>query len=398
MVNSNKNMYTTSDISIVLPSYNNLEYLKSVYKSVREISKDVELILYDDNSSDGTKEWLLGLEKEENDIIETFDNKVGHPVLYDVGFTLTKRKVIGILHADMIVHTEFFNNILKHIGPNKVVCGTCAEPPIHPPGDEKYILDAGFYPNEFNLKTFNNFYETLTKGSTNNGIFAPWFLLKEDYVKIIGKHDTSFFYCEDVDLFNRMVLAEFDIIQSRDALVYHFTQRGHKFERGIIGKVQHDYQDRVNKDTRNYLRKWGSMYRFDNNHRPLPLTKYNIAYVVKTCTSNILEALEPWCDRIYIEDTMQVLTSHYLDKEQPNTNFDLSKRIYTIESNDPKLENDIVVEFDGRNFTNADFAFLQKLPEIIKDNGDIGEFEFDIFKITINSMTEYQNDLIVCKN
>jgi GT2 family glycosyltransferase len=391
-------MYKTSDISIVIPSYNNLEYLKSVYKSVREISKDIELILYDDNSNDGTKEWLLGLEKEENDIIETFNKKVGHPVLYDVGFNLTERKIIGILHADMIVHKDFFTNILKYINYNTVVCGTCAEPPIHPPGNEKYILDAGFYPNEFNQTIFNNFYEILNKGETNNGIFAPWFLLKEDYIKMIGKHDTSFFYCEDVDIFNRMVVAGFNIIQSRDALVYHFTQRGHKFEKGIIGKVQHDYQDRVNKDTRNYLRKWGSMYKFDINHRPILLPKYNIAYVVKHANMQILEVLEPWCDRIYIEDSMQVITDSYREKEQSNTKFDLSKRILTTQYNDPNGENDIIVEFDGRKFTNADFAFLQRLPEIIKDNGDIGEFEFDIFRITINSMNEYQNNLIYLKN
>lgn len=387
-------MYKTSDISIVIPSYNNLEYLKSVYKSVREISKDIELILYDDNSDDGTREWLLGLEKEENDIIETFDKKVGHPVLYDVGFNLTERKIIGILHADMIVHKDFFTNILKHINHNTVVCGTCAEPPIHPPGNEKYILDAGFYPNEFNQSTFNNFYETLNKGETNNGIFAPWFLLKEDYIRIIGKHDTSFFYCEDVDMFNRMVIVGFNIIQSRDALVYHFTQRGHKFEKGVIGKVQHDYQDRVNKDTRNYIRKWGSMYKFDVNHRPIPSPKYNIAFVIKNCNCNILETLEPWCDRIYIEDEMQVLTSHYIEKEQPNTSFDLTKRVMTIEYNDPIGENDIVVEFNYLQLTPELWGMLQQLPNIIKDNGEVGEFELDIFKITINSMTEYQNDLI----
>jgi hypothetical protein len=95
---------------------------------------------------------------------------------------------------------------------------------------------------------------------------------------------------------------------------------------------------------------------------------------------------------------MQVLTTHYMDVEQKNTLYDLTKRIFTLEYNNPKVENDIIVEFDGRKFTNADFAFLQKLPEIIKDNGDIGEFEFDIFRITINSMDEYQNNLIYLKN
>ena len=294
----------------------------------------------------------------------------------------------------MIIHEDFFTNILKHIDQNVVVCGTCAEPPIHPPGNEKYILDAGFYPNEFNQSIFNNFYKTLNKGETNNGIFAPWFLLKEDYIKMIGKHDTSFFYCEDVDIFNRMVVAGFNIIQSRDALVYHFTQRGHKFEKGIIGKVQHDYQDRVNKDTRNYLRKWGNMYKFDINHRPIPLSKYNIAYVVKKCNLELLSILEPWCDRIYIEDDMQIITSHYIDQEKQNTSFDLSKRVLCIRYNDPIGENDIVVEFDATRLTNENFSLLQKLPEIIKESGEIGKFELDIFTIEINHLAEYQKDLI----
>jgi hypothetical protein len=95
---------------------------------------------------------------------------------------------------------------------------------------------------------------------------------------------------------------------------------------------------------------------------------------------------------------MQVITSHYIEKEQSNTKFDLTKRIYTIEHNDPKLENDIVVEFDMKKFDQQSFNIIQQLPEIIKESGEVGEFELDVFKVTINSLTEYQNDLIVCKN
>ena len=192
-------------------------------------------------------------------------------------------------------------------------------------------------------------------------------------------------------------MAGYELIQSRDAFVYHLTCRGHRWNEQV-GRDDDYYKVVSQRAARNYLRKWGSWIKNDEFQYPIITPKYNIAYVIKNCNSDLLQALEPWCDRIYIEDTMQVLTSHYLEKEQSNTSFDLSKRVYTVEYNDPKLENDIVVEFDRHRFTNADFAFLQKLPEIIKDNGDIGEFEFDIFKITINSMTEYQNDLIVCKN
>ena len=40
---------------------------------------------------------------------------------------------------------------------------------------------------------------------------------------------------------------------------------------------------------------------------------------------------------------------------------------------------------------------LQKLNDIIKDSGEIGEFELGNLKITINSLKTYERDLIVCK-
>lgn len=384
-------MYKISDISVVLPSYNNIEYLKLAYKSIREISKDIELILCDDCSDDGTKEWLLSL-NEKNNIIKIFDKKVGHPYLYDMGFNITNKKIIGIFHADMIAHKEFFNNILKYLNKNHIICGTCVEPPMHNPGNEKYILDAGFYPNDFNNIKFENFFEGLKKGETSTGIFAPWFLLKEDYINIIGKHDPLFDWGEDTDLFNRMVLANFNIIQSRDALVYHFTQRGHKFKNGVIGDIQSDYSYRVYKDTRNFIRKWGNLYKFDINHRPIPLTKYNIGFEITKCNYKLLEILEPWCSDILIDDEMQVLTTHYLDREQKNTSFNLSKKIKTTPFQ--TLENEIIIRMNGNTFNNEDFQIIQTLSDIIKDSGEIGKFQIGNLIVEIKAMNEYQNSLI----
>jgi hypothetical protein len=84
----------------------------------------------------------------------------------------------------------------------------------------------------------------------------------------------------------------------------------------------------------------------------------------------------------------------YVELEQENTSFDLSKRVLTIKNNDPILENDIIVEFDLLKFNPESFNILQQLPNIIKESGEVGTFELDIFTITINSIEEYQNDLI----
>ena len=56
--------------------------------------------------------------------------------------------------------------------------------------------------------------------------------------------------------------------------------------------------------------------------------------------------------------------------------------------------NEIVVEIDRATFNNQDFQILQQLPSIIKDSGEIGEFELSNLKIKITQMNEYQNNLI----
>ena len=58
-------------ISIVIPSHNNLRHLKNAYASVRKHAPDVELVLIDDVSTDGTYEWLEKQHKKDNNLIIT---------------------------------------------------------------------------------------------------------------------------------------------------------------------------------------------------------------------------------------------------------------------------------------------------------------------------------------
>ena len=148
------------------------------------------------------------------------------------------------------------------------------------------------------------------------------------------------------------------------------------------------------RSTRNFIRKWGHFCKHDALMKPIIPPKYNIAFVVQNCNYELLTILEPWCDRIYIDDEMQVLTSHYLDEEQQNTLFDLNKRIMVTKYNYPIGENDIVVEFDGTKLNNNNFNLIQQFSEIIKDSGEVGKFELDIFKITINKIESLTNNLI----
>lgn len=381
-------------ISFIIPSYNNLKHLKNVYKSIKKHEPQAEIILLDDGSNDGTWEWI-----QEQDVIKyRSEDRVGHTILYNKGIELATNKIVGILHADMIIGPNYLKNLLKHLKPGIVVCSTRIEPPLHPEGKEKIIKDFGLDFDTLNIKAFEQYcIETQEefKDQTTKGMFAPWILYKEDF-QSIGGHDPLFapFPYEDSDIFQRWILAGYELIQSRDAFVYHLTCRGHRWN-DQIGKDDDYYKVVSARAAKNYLRKWGSWIKNNEYQYPIIVPKYNKAFVIHNCNLQLLEILEPWCDRIYTSEVYNVgRMGDYVEMEQSNTSFDLSKRVLTINNNDPIAENNIVIEFDATKLTNENFQIIQQLPEIVQESGEIGEFKLDIFKITIKSLETYEHTLI----
>jgi glycosyltransferase involved in cell wall biosynthesis len=388
-INNTKN--TKNMISFIIPSYNNLQHLKNVYASIQKHAPKAEVILIDDGSNDGTWDWI----QQQDCIKYKSEKRVGHTILYDKGIEMATNDIVGILHADMVIGPNYVENLLKHLKPGKIVCGTRIEPPLHPEGKEKIIRDFGMDFDTLDIEEFEKFtleVQNEFKDQTTRGMFAPWILYKKDF-QAIGGHDSLFapFPYEDSDIFQRWILAGYELIQSRDAFVYHLTCRGHRWNEQI-GKDDDYYKIVSQRSSRNYLRKWGSWIQNDEYQHPIILPKYNVGFIVKNCNSQLLELLEPWCSNILIDDEMQVLTSHYVDKEQKNTLFKLNERIKSTPFE--LLNNEIVVTIDRNTFTQQDFQIIQQLSEIIQDSGEIGEFELGNLKITINSLNEYQQDLI----
>ena len=387
-------------ISIIIPSHNNLKHLKNVYTSIIKHAPGVELILLDDGSTDGTWEWMQTVETLPNNKTRIFRSKdrVGHTILYDTGIDMATNDIVGILHADMIIGPKYVENMLKHLEPGKVICATRIEPPLHPEGKEKIIQDFGMDFDTLDIDAFETYtieMQQQFKNQTTKGMFAPWILYKSDF-QSIGGHDPLFapFPYEDSDIFQRWILAGYELIQSRDAFVYHLTCRGHRWNEQV-GKDDDYFKVASAKASRNYLRKWGTWIQNDEYQYPIIKPKYDIAIVLNNSTGPLVKFLEPWCNRIFID----IDPSAYILEEQGNTQYDLTTRVHTIGSGDPKDYHDIVVEMDGKTITDYDFNIIQHLAAIIKDSGGepyLGEFEISNLKIYIQHLTEYQKDLIVC--
>jgi len=385
-------------ITFCIPSKSNLRYLKTCIPSIRKNSyrKDHDIIIFVDSDEDGTIEWLDQVKDKYN--LSYYTNPDLGNSLYGIGkaydFCIEKSitDVFMIFHADMMLGKHADLKAFNHLKEKTVVCSTRVEPPLHPNNGEKILLDFGMWPEEFKEKEFEQYVEKhLLNSKTTEGIFAPWMMYKDEFLSI-GGHDPRMHSCrEDSDVFNRMLLNGFNFIQPWNSLVYHLTGRGAGSFNGDEERHKRWQKDMEN-STKEFIRKWGSNVNHTPLMKPIISPKYDIGIKIKGGTSQLLEILEPWCSTILLDDEMQVITSHYLDKEQPNTIINLKEKIKTTPFD--TLENEIIVEIDQNKFTQEDFGILQQLSDIIKDSGEIGKFKIGNLDITINQMNEYQNDLI----
>ena len=423
-------------ISLIQPSRNNLKYLKWSYDSIRKNQGDheVEICVADDFSDkDNTWGWCVEM-MEKDPLFKAIRNggptRLGHTILYDrLVNEVATHDICMIYHADMYLCPGALDSIEKymfiqaHNGDNlyhlpklkTIVSLTRIEPPLHPPGPEKILLDCGIEPEEFDevklLDRVKFMHEKVGRPlnantppmpETTEGIFAPWAFWKKDFQEI-GGHDKLFApqSKEDTDIFNRFHLNGVKFVQTWNGFVYHMTCRGSRFADGakrnpdgqvfMKNRETDEWLAQNQKSTREFIRKWGHFCKHDALMKPIVPPKYEIGIVIENCNAQLLEVLEPWCSYIYVDMEEFVV---YSIKEQEKSSFNIDERVRHFDPNKHVIKDNITVKVDGDKFTQQDLQLIGQLSEIIQDNGEVGEFELGNLKIQINDLTTYENNLI----
>jgi len=208
-------------------------------------------------------------------------------------------------------------------------------------------------------------------------------MYKEDFLAI-GGHDELFApqSKEDSDLFNRMQLAGYKFIQPWDALVYHFTSRGSRFNKhagGAPGKNSEEWLGTTTKNMRNFIRKWGHSVRHDQYMKPIIPPKYDIGFIINQPNLQLIEALEPWCSTIYCDE--QFTIGRYADYvEMEDTSYDLYEKFKPL---DNEKQNGILIKIDGNTINQQDFNYIQNFAEIIANDKELGEGTFQLGNLQI---------------
>jgi len=385
-------------ITFCIPSKSNLRYLKTCIPSIRSNAhrKDHDIIIFVDSDDDGTVEWLEKV-KDQYNLTYYVNPYLGEKLFgigkaYDYCIEHSTTDIFMIFHADMMLGIDADLNAFKHLKSKKVVCSTRVEPPIHPNAGEKILQHFGMWPEEFQSKEFNEFVETqLNNDQVTEGIFAPWMMYKEEFLAI-GGHDPRLHSArEDSDVFNRLLLGGFEFKQPWNSLVYHLTGRGGQFQHGKVTQDETQKSDEwrrlMNNSTREFIRKWKSTVKHTPLMKPIVSPIYDIGIQIINSNENLLEALEPWGDDIYVD----INYKNYIDKEQPNTEDNLITKFFSI---DEELKNDILIQVDGKIFTQQDYLYLQEICNIISQSGEIGKFKVGNLVVKINKIFEKQSNLI----
>ena len=285
-----------SPITTCINTNNNLDYLKLAIQSVRQNAyyKNGSIIVYAENCTDGTNEWLA--EQEDiTSIIENNEIAKGIGGGMDICVANAQTEYVNIIHSDMWIAPNQDLELLKlYDGVDKserlIASSFRIQPKIFPndpdyrPGTVFVPLDAfGAYSSDFDSDTFDSWATEFSEGNdivVRKGGGAGFFCRTEDY-KWIGGNDPLFAPAsfDDMDLFIRMQLEGYTFKMSSKSVVYHFSARGSHFRDEAKDNFNSKSTRQITAEQANaqkFYNKWGAMPSHDEETFVKPIHNTNV--------------------------------------------------------------------------------------------------------------------------
>lgn len=234
--------------SIVMLTYNKLQYTKQCIDSIRKYTdkETYELIVVDNNSIDGTVNWL----EEQQDLLCIFNKEnLGFPKACNQGIGISTGDNILLLNNDTLVTESWLNNLVaclystENIGAVGPVSNSC---PYYQSIPINYTKEKDMFKfaKKFN-KSNNELWEERLK------LIGFCMLIKKGVINKIGLLDERFTpgNYEDDDYSIRITQAGYKIMLCKDTFIHHYG--------GTSFNESKEYGELLKKNEQKFKDKWG---------------------------------------------------------------------------------------------------------------------------------------------
>ena len=199
-------------VSVIIPSYNCLEYLPKAINSILQQNRsDIEIIIINDNSSDGTAEYLSSLSQQEPCVKVITTSGVGAAGARNIAIERAEGEYIAFLDADDYWYPEKLSTqlALHEMNQNVAMSFTNYD---HVNEEYNYIVDCFGYWNQFNnVSTPSyNINQPLAQVFAHNVVGTSTVMVKASVFETVGLFDINMSYCEDWQLWLK-ICEHFDV-------------------------------------------------------------------------------------------------------------------------------------------------------------------------------------------
>lgn len=267
--------------SIILLTYNKLEYTKICIESIRKFTPKgkYEIIVVDNNSNDGTVDWL----KDQNDLKVIYnDYNAGFPKGCNQGIEISSGDSILLLNNDTVVTPNWLNILDKtlyssdKIGAVGSITNSCSN------GQAINV-------NYNNIDEMINFSKSINTYNENNHEFKLWlvgfcFLVKKNILNEVGYLDEIFTpgNFEDNDLSFRILEKGYSLVLCRDSFIHHYGSVSFK-------ENELNYQNINLLNLKKFNKKWGFDFIYSIS------TRYELINLIDKDINDNINILEVGC-------------------------------------------------------------------------------------------------------
>lgn len=252
----------TQTVSVIILSYNTKDLLhdclQAVYGSKDVDINDIEVIVVDNNSSDGS--WEIVSKKFPQ--VKLIRNKinVGYSAGNNIGIKAASGSYLLLLNSDVIVEPQTVKNMVDFIKKDSTIGAATCRVEL-PDGKLDWACHRGFptpwnactyfagfeklFPHSRVFAGYHQGWKNLSKPHDVDVIVGAFFLIRREVIEKVGLLDEQFFmYGEDIDWCYRIKQAGFRIMFNPESKVLHYKKqsgRARSQETGVRNKADYHF-------------------------------------------------------------------------------------------------------------------------------------------------------------